>query len=132
MTQFGRCLAMAATVTLLAAGPAYAATTGTTTVGPAVAGQHAEVTASVRSATPIAPYEFSVENKCWFSGRYSGHYDSYERSDIAGPWYSVGGAPTTTTQVNLNDVPARAVCRVSLYRANTAVKGSTTSYAVSS
>ena len=132
MTRIGRCLVGAATVTLLTMAPAHAATTGTTTVGPAVAGQHADVTASVTSATPIAPYEFSVENKCWFSGRYSGHFDSYERFDIAGPWYSVGGVPTTMTQVNLNDVPAGAVCRVSLYRANTAVKGSTTSYSVSS
>ena len=89
------------------------------------------MTASVTSATPIAPYEFSVENRCWFSGRFSRHFDSYERFDIAGLWYSVGGTPTTTTQVNLNDVPAGAVCRVSLFRGSTAVKGSTTSYALS-
>ena len=113
---------------LMAAAPAAAATTGTTTVGAAVAGQHADVTASVTSATPVAPYEFSIENRCWFSGRFSGHFDSYERFDIAGPWFDVGGVPTITVQVNLNDVPAGSACRVSSVRENTVVKGSTSSY----
>ncbi len=115
----------------LAASPAGAAVRGTTAVGPAVAGAHADVTASITSGSPIAPYEYSIENRCWFSGRFNGHFDSYERFDIAGPWYDVGGVPTITVQVNLNDVPAGAACRVSIVRGNTVVKGSTSSYAVS-
>jgi hypothetical protein len=84
----------------------------------------------VSGATPIAPYEFSIENKCWFSGRFNGHFDSFERFDLAGPWFEVAGVATTTVQVNLNDVPAGSVCRVSIVRGSTAVKGSTSSYGV--
>lgn len=125
-------LTAAALLWVLAASPAAAAVRGTTVVGPAVAGTHADVTASITSPTPIAPYEFSIENRCWFSGRFSGHFDSYERFDIAGPWFDVGGVPTITVQVNLNDIPAGAACRVSIVRGNTVVKGSTSSYVVSS
>lgn len=132
MSRAIRIVAAATLLWLLAAAPAAAAVRGTTVVGPAVAGSQADVTASITSATPIAPYEFSLENRCWFSGRFNGHFDSYERFDIAGPWFDVGGVPTVTVQVNLNDVPAGAACRVSIVRGNTVVKGSTSSYAVSS
>jgi hypothetical protein len=131
MKRMKGALAGAALLWLVAAGPAAAATRGTTAVGPAVAGMHADVTASITSETPIAPYEFSIENRCWFSGRFNGHFDSYERFDIAGPWFDVGGVPTITVQVNLNDVPAGSACRVSIVRGNTVVKGSTSSYTVS-
>ncbi len=124
-------LAGGALLCLAGAGPAAAAAVrGTTVVGPAISGTAAAVTASITSSTPIAPYEFSIENRCWFSGLFSGHFDSSERFDIAGPWYDLGGVPTTTVGVNLNDVPATAACRVSILRGNTSVRGSTTSYTV--
>ena len=123
---------MAATLVALAGSPASAAVQGTTTlVGSALAGEPLTVTASITSATPIAPYEYSIENMCWFSGHYSGHFDSSERFDIAGPWFDVGGFPTTTVQVNLNDVPSGSACKVSIARGPTIVKGSTTPYTVS-
>ena len=133
MTRAIRSVAVAAgaaVLCVLGAWPAAAAVNGSTVVGPAVAGSHADVTASITSASPIAPYEYGIENRCWFGGAFRGHFDSSERFAIAGPWYDVGGVPTTTVQVNLNDVEAGAVCRVSLVRGSTTVKGSTTSYTV--
>src|SRR5262245_26314765 len=54
-----------------------------------------DVDVSIVGGAPIVPYEYSIENRCWFSGKPSGPSDSYERFDLAGPWFDVGGAPHT-------------------------------------
>lgn len=105
---------------------------GTTTLlGTPRENQPVDVLVSIVSDAPIVPYEYSVENLCWFSGRYAGHFDSYERFDLIGPWFegSSGSAQTTVT-INLQPVPADSVCKVSILRNNTTVKGSTTPYTV--
>lgn len=103
----------------------------TATIGSPTAGEELLVAATIDQPAPIAPYEYSLLNRCWFSGRTSGPGDSSERFDLAGPWFLVDGARQTTAEVNLNDVPAGAVCRVTIMKGTSAVKGSTTSYSVS-
>jgi hypothetical protein len=127
--------AVAATVLLtlgLVSVARAAPASGTTTLlGDAHADQPVDVRVSIVSDAPIVPYEYSVLNQCWFSGRYAGHFDSYERFDLIGPWFEgPGGAAETTVTINLQPVPADAVCKVEIVRNNTTVKGSTTAYAV--
>jgi len=117
------------TISVVSAAPA----SGTTTVLPSPPGVgHANtptnIDVSIVGGAPIVPYEYSVLNLCWFSGRTSGPSDSYERFDLIGPWFDVGGTPHTTVSVNNNPVPAGAKCKVSLMHNNTAVKGSATTY----
>jgi hypothetical protein len=88
-----------------------------------------DVDVSIVGGAPIVPYEYSVENRCWFSGRTSGPSDSYERFDLIGPWFNVGGKPHTTVTVNNNPVPTGS-CKVAIVHNNTSVKGSTTTYAI--
>jgi hypothetical protein len=124
------------TITVLAFGgisvASAAPASGTTTLqGVAHSDQPVSVLVSIVSDAPVVPYEFSVLNECWFSGRYAGHYDSYERFDLIGPWFAgPGGSAQTTVNVNLQPVPAGTVCKVSIVRNNTTVKGSPTSYTV--
>ena len=127
--------ALAATLVLvlgLVAVASAAPASGTTTLlGVAHADQPVEVRVSIASDAPIVPYEYSVLNQCWFSGRYAGHYDSYERFDLLGPWFAgPGGSAQTTVTINLQPIPADSVCKVSILRNNTTLKGSTTSYTV--
>ncbi len=127
--------ALAATLVLvfgLVAVASAAPANGTTALlGVAHEDQPVDVLVSIVSDAPIVPYEYSVLNQRWFSGRYAGHFDSYERFDLLGPWFagSDGSAQTTVT-INLQPVPADSVCKVSILRNNTTVKGSTTEYAV--
>jgi hypothetical protein len=55
---------------------------------------------------PIVPYDFSLENRCWFGGRFAGPADSSETYPLLGPWYAAGSGATSSETVNLNDVPA--------------------------
>jgi len=127
--------AMAATAVLalgLVSVVSAAQASGTTALlGTAHQNQPVDVRVSIVSDAPIVPYEYSVLNQCWFSGRYAGHFDSYERFDLIGPWFagSDGSAQTTVT-INLQPVPADSACKVSVVRNNTTVKGSTTPYFV--
>ena len=115
-------------VSVASAAPA----TGTTVLlEPARQEQPVDVLVSIVSDAPIVPYEYSVLNQCWFSGRYAGHFDSYERFDLIGPWFAgPGGSAQTTVTINLQPIPADSVCKVSILRNNTTLKGSTTSYTV--
>ena len=115
-------------VSVASAAPA----SGTTTLqGTAHPNQPVDVLVSIVSDAPIVPYQYSVENRCWFSGRYAGHFDSYERFDLLGPWFAgPGGSAQTTVTINLQPVPLGAACKVSIVQNNTTVKGSTTSYSV--
>jgi hypothetical protein len=116
--------------------PASAGTaTGTTTLlGPAISGSSVDVDVSVVSATPVVPYEYAIQNECWFSGKTSGPPDAYQRDDIVNWLYSSpppnGSVPHATMTVYLNSVPAGSTCKVFLVKNNTLVKGSTTKYPV--
>lgn len=117
---------------LVGAGPAVAgpASGDTDLLGPAVGGQEVVVGVTLRGVYPVVAYEFVLENRCWFKGRYSGHYDSAETYPLLGPWFDAGGGAYSEESVNLNDVPSGAVCKVSILRGTSPVKGSSTSYSV--
>ena len=117
-----------ATVSVARAGTA----SGTTAIvgGVAHANTPTDVDVSIVGGAPSVPYEYSLINRCWFSGKTSGPSDSYERFDLFGPWFDVGGVPHMTVTVNNNPVSAGANCKVLLIHNNTVVKGSTTAYSV--
>jgi hypothetical protein len=91
-----------------------------------------DVEVTINTKAPVVPYEYSLVNKCWFSGKTSGPSDSYERFDLLGPWFepNPGDPPTTIETVNVQPVPAGAKCKVYVIKNNTVVKGSTTIYNV--
>ena len=122
----------AAVALLLGAGPAGAgpATGSTELIGTAVGGQEVLVEVTLSGVYPVVPYEFHLENRCWFSGRFKGPVDSTETYPLLGPWFDAGGASYSEEIVDLADVPAGAACRVSITRGSSPVKGSTTSYLV--
>ena len=78
------------TVAALVAGPggtAYAAppVNGTTVVtGTPTAGVPLAVQVTLYGVYPIVPYDFSLENRCWFGGRFAGPADSYETYPLLG------------------------------------------------
>ena len=115
--------------TLASAGTA----TGTTKIlgaaaPDAVTDTPTDVEISITTTAPVVPYEYSLINKCWFSGKTSGPSDSFERFDLAGPWFLE--PPTMIVSVNVQPVPEGSRCKVYLIKNNTVVKGSTTSYSV--
>jgi len=116
------------TVSVASAGPGSGATS--IVGGVAHANTPTDVDVSITGGAPIVPYEYSVVNRCWFSGRTTGPSDSYERFDLIGPWFDVGGTPHTTVTVNNNPIPDGAACKVFIMHSNTLVKGSTTAYTV--
>lgn len=92
------------------------------------------VKVSINTNKPLVPGEYSIVNICWFPNS-NGHYDSYERQDLNGPWFDDDGpagaaAPYTTATINLQLVPEDATCKVSVVRGSTLVKGTTTAYTV--
>jgi hypothetical protein len=91
-----------------------------------------DIEVAIITSAPVVPYEYSVVNKCWFDGKTSGPSDSYERFDLAGPWFEPepGDPPTMIVSVNVQPVPEGAKCKVLIMKDNTAVKGSTTAYEV--
>lgn len=111
---------------------AGAATGSTTLVGTAQADTPIDVRVAINTTAPVVPYEYSLINKCWFNGKTSGPSDSYERFDLAGPWFepTPGAPPTSVETVNVQPVPAGAKCKVYIIKNNTVVKGSTTTYSV--
>jgi hypothetical protein len=133
---FAAALLAVGTVGAALAAPATGATTivgpsGGVADGLAHAGTPTDVDVSVVGGAPAVPYEYAIENWCWFSGRTNGPPDSYERFDLAGPWFEgADGAPHTIATVNNNPVGVGAACRVSIAHRSTTVKGSTTTYAV--
>ena len=88
------------TVAALVAGPggtAYAAppVNGTTVVtGTPTAGVPLAVQVTLYGVYPIVPYDFSLENRCWFGGRFAGPADSSETYPLLGPWYAAGSWPS--------------------------------------
>ncbi len=128
-------LAATAAAALVAgpAGAAYAApplTGKTVVVGTPTAGVPLTVQVTLYGVYPVVPYDFSLENRCWFGGRFAGPADSFESYPLRGPWYAAGSGATSTETVNLNDVPVGSVCKVSISRSTSPVKGSTTAYSV--
>ena len=112
-----------------AAGP----TSGSTDIltDPVVGGSEITVRATIGDAYPVVAYDYALLNRCWFDGSYSGHYDSSETYPLLGPWYDAGDGDAYSDEVvNLDSVPHRSVCRVSIVRGGPTVKGTTTSYDV--
>ena len=132
--SLGPAAALAAGLLLVAtAGSAQAGTASgsTTLVGAAVSGQPLTVTVSLKGVYPVVPYDFLLENRCWFGGRYAGPVSSTETYPLLGPWFAGGGGSATSSQVvDLTPVPSGAVCKVAITRGSTPVKGSTTPYSV--
>ena len=130
----GAVAAVAAGLLLVAtAGTAQAGTaSGTTTlVGAAVSGQPLTVTVSLKGVYPVVPYDFLLENRCWFGGRYAGPVSSTETYPLLAPWFAgESGSATSSQVVDLTPVPVGAVCKVAITRGSTPVKGSTTPYSV--
>ena len=123
---------LAAVVLLMLAGSLTASAapnTGTTTLGTAVSGSQVDVDVSVTGGMPIVPYEYAIQNQCYFNGKASGNPDSFQRDDIVF-WFDVGGVAHATMPVYFHDIPAGSACKVFLIRNNTVVKGSTTIYPV--
>lgn len=128
-------------VAAMALGVATAAVAGTASGTTEILGDAApdavtdtptDVEVTIKTGAPVVPYEYSLVNKCWFSGKTSGPSDSYERFDLIGPWSepAPGDPPTTIETVNVQPVPAGAKCKVYVIKNNTVVKGSTTIYSV--
>lgn len=129
-----RAAALAAVLTVAgAAGAAAGPVTGTTSLPPggATGGQPLTVTVTLKGVYPVVAYEFVLENRCWFKGRFSGPVDSTETYPLLGPWFDgPGGSALSTQVVDLTAVPSGSVCKVSISRGSSPVKGSSTSYAV--
>lgn len=106
--------------------------TGTITLlEPATENHPVDILVSISTTAPVVPYEYSVVNRCWFSGKYSGQGDSYERFDLAGPFFAgPDGAVQTTVTINLQPIPEGSACKVYIAKNNTVLKGSTTTYEV--
>jgi hypothetical protein len=92
--------------------------TGGSYDGAAHADTPTDIEVTVSTGAPVVPYEYSLVNRCWFSGKTSGPSDSYERFDLAGPWFEPepGDPPTMIVSANVQPVPEGAKCKVSIYR----------------
>jgi len=105
--------------------------TGRTQVtGSPTAGQPLAVQVTLFGVYPIVPYDFALENRCWFSGRYAGPADSRETYPLLGPWYAAGSGSTSAQTVDLTVVPRGSACVVRVIRGTSPVKGSDTTYTV--
>ncbi|MFQ6170507.1 hypothetical protein ACK8HX_02775 [Oryzobacter sp. R7] len=127
LVVLGAVLALLVGAVPAAAGPAGGSTT---LLGPAVGGQEVEVGVAITGVYPVVAYEFVLENRCWFGGRFSGPVDSVERYPLLGPWFDASGGSYSEETVSLTDVPSGAVCKVAVSRGSSPVKGTTTPYAV--
>lgn len=122
------------TTTIL--GPSAEAPDYATHSGKARAYQPTDVKVTITTGAPVVPYVYSIVNKCWFSGKTSGPSDTFERFDLAGPWFDNDGEAATVdpymiVAVNLNPVPADGTkCKMAIYKNNTAVQGSSKTYSV--
>ena len=134
-----RRLTLLAVLVFMVFGSAATASAGTATgatdlLSDPISGSSVDVDVSVVSATPAVPYEYAIQNECYFSGRFSGRPDSYQRDDIVNWIYSepppIGEVPHAIMTVNLLTVPAGSACKVFLVKNNTVVKDSTTKYTV--
>ncbi len=123
----------AAAVVAAPAGTAYAGppVTGKTQVtGSPTAGQPLDIQVTLYGVYPIVPYDFSLENRCWFSGRYAGPASSRETYPLLGPWYAAGSGSTSAQTIDLTVAPSGAACVVRIIRGTSPVKGSDTAYTV--
>src|SRR5512139_4288859 len=116
-------IALFGLIAVAVAGPATGTTeilgpTGGTYDGHAHADTPTDVEVTISTGAPVVPYEYSLVNKCWFSGKTSGPSDSYERFDLAGPWFepSPNDPPTMIVSVNVQPVPEGARCKVSIFK----------------
>jgi len=125
------CGAAAALVVGAAPASAGQVSGSTTLMGAPVGGGEVVARVSLKGAYPVVAYDYLLENRCWFGGRFAGPYDSTETYPLLGPWFAgPAGSSYSDETVNLNDVPTGSVCRLSVSRGSTPIKGTTTSYAV--
>ena len=125
------CGAAAALVTGAVPASAGQVSGSTALLGAPVGGGEVVARVTLKGAYPIVAYDYLLENRCWFGGRFAGPYDSAETYPLLGPWFAgPGGSSYSDETVNLNDVPTGSVCRLSVSRGSTPVKGTTTPYAV--
>jgi len=123
-------------VTALLFGTVATASAGTASgttalLGTPVSGASVDVDVSVVSGAPVVPYVYSLQNECYFSGKTSGPPDAYQRDDIVNwNFSSPPNIPHAIMPVNLLPVPKDSVCKVSIVKDNTVVKGSVTKYTV--
>lgn len=127
MVVLGAVVALVVGAAPASAGPAGGSTT---LLGPPVGGQQVEVAVVITGVYPVVAYEFTLENRCWFGGRFSGPVESVETYPLLGPWFDVSGGSSSVETVSLTEVPSGAVCKVSVSRGSSPVKGTTTPYAV--
>ena len=123
----------AAAALIMGAVPAAAGqVSGSTDVlGPASGGSEVTVVVTLKGVYPVVAYDFLLENRCWFENKATGSYDSAETYPLLGPWFAAAGGGVYSQEiVNLNDVPPGSVCKVSITRGSTPVKGSATTYSV--
>lgn len=132
MRRTGLVAGLAAGLLLIAPAASAGQVSGTTTLdGPASAGQPLTVVVTLKGAYPVVAYDYSLENRCWFKGRFAGPGDSSESYPLLGPWFlGPGGSALSTQVVDLTPVPAGSVCKVSVLRGGVTVKGTTTPYSV--
>jgi hypothetical protein len=123
-------VATAMLAALLLATPASAGqATGTTHLdGAPISGTTVDVDATVKSAGPVVPYEYAIQNECVFPHRGG---SSLQHDDIV-YWTDTGpgGVPLATMPIDLGSVPTGSSCKVFLLHNNVVVKGSTTQYTV--
>jgi hypothetical protein len=109
-------------------------TGATTMLDLPTAGATAEVDVSVAGGDRVVAYEYSLLNVCYFSGSASETPESYQREDIVNWIYAApapyAGVPHALLTVDLDAVPAGAMCRVFLVKGSSVVDGSTTEYTV--
>jgi hypothetical protein len=97
----------------------------------AVSGTTLYVTFTVYGATPVVPYEYTLQNTCVYPPKTFGHFTLGQRDAVV-TWTDrdTAGNPQVTMPVYLQSVPAGSSCKVELDDNNTAVKGSAVSYTV--
>jgi hypothetical protein len=125
-------LTAAASLPAVAAPASAGPMTGSTELlSSADAGSPLEVGVTLSGVYPVVAYDFVLENRCWFGGRYAGKVDSVQSYPLLGPWYSDGGGGSYSQEtVDLAAVPQGAACKVAILRGSSPVKGSSSSYDV--
>ena len=115
---------------LLWAAPVSAGPSSGTTnpIGTPTSGSTLDVQVSIRSISPVVPYEYAIQNECDFPGKKE---SSIQQDDIVSWTFVDGGDPSAIMPIYLQSVPSGSKCKVFLVHGNTTVKGSTTSYTVS-
>ena len=113
---------------LLVAAPVAAGQASGTThlLSAPVAGAVVVVDVSVKTAGPVVPYEYAIQNECAFPKKGS----TLQHDDIVYWTFEEDGVPHATMPVDLGPVPSGSKCKVFILHGNVVVKGSVTPYTV--